>query len=91
MEENQENVQTNEPKNFNTCALLSFILSLVGLVIFGLPCGIASVILGIIGIATFKRETQKSKWMAIAGLCIGIVDVASVLLYTSMLVQNIVS
>ena len=31
MDENQENVQPNEQKKFNICALLSFILSLVGL------------------------------------------------------------
>lgn len=91
MDENQENVQPNEQKKFNICALLSFILSLVGLIVAALPCGIASVILGIVGLVTFKPETQKGRWMAIAGLCIGLVDVAAALLYAGMIAQNILS
>lgn len=91
MDENQENVQPNEQKKFNICALLSFILSLVGLIVAALPCGIASVILGIVGLVTFKPETQKGRWMAITGLCIGAVDVLFALLYAGMIAQNILS
>ena len=91
MDENQENVQPNEQKKFNICALLSFILSLVGLVVAALPCGIVSVILGIVGLVTFKTETQKGRWMAITGLCVGLLDVAAALLYAGMLAQTILS
>ncbi len=78
--EQNENVNTNtatsqEEKKLNTCGLLSFILSLVGLFIIAIPLGIASIILGIVGIVKFDKEKQKCKWMGIAGLCVGAFDV----------------
>ena len=71
---------TNVEKNLNICALLSFIFSLVGLFVFGVPLGIAAIILGIIGIVKFDNEKQKFKWMAIVGLVLGVVDVIAILL-----------
>lgn len=71
---------TNVEKNLNICALLSFIFSLVGLFVFGVPLGIAAIILGIIGIVKFDKEKQKFKWMAIVGLVLGVVDVIAILL-----------
>ena len=94
MDENEvkqeENVNTNtttskEDKKLNICALLSFIFSLVGLLILGLLLGIAAVVLGIIGINKFDPDTQKCKWMAITGTAVGAVDVVFVLLFASML------
>ncbi len=71
---------TNVEKNLNICALLSFIFSLVGLFVFGVPLGIAAIILGIIGIVKFDNEKQKFKWMAIVGLVLGAVDIIAILL-----------
>ena len=94
MDENEvkqeENVSTNttssqEEKKLNICGLLSFIFSLVGLLILGLPLGIAAVVLGIVGIVKFNPDTQKCKWMAITGTAVGAVDVVFVLLFASML------
>ena len=94
MDENEvkqeENVSTNttssqEETKLNICGLLSFIFSLVGLLILGLPLGIAAVVLGIVGIVKFNPDTQKCKWMAITGTAVGAVDVVFVLLFTSML------
>ena len=65
----------NEEKSLNICALLSFIFSLVGLLVLPIPLGIAAVALGIVGIVKFDKEKQKYKWMAIAGLCIGAFDI----------------
>ena len=70
----------NMPKKNNTPALISFILSLVGLLVAGLPCGIAAVITGIIGIVKFNPETEKGKGLAIAGLIVGILDVIFVVM-----------
>ena len=86
--EQNENTNTTSSvgeKKLNICGLLSFIFSLVGLLILGLPLGTAAVVLGIIGIVKFNPETQKAKWMAITGLAVGAVDVVFVLLYTSIL------
>ena len=57
--------------------LISIIIALVGLFIFGIPCGVASLILGIIGIVT-AGET-KGKGMAIAGTVVGAIDLVIVL------------
>ena len=64
-------------KELNVLGLISMIIALVGLFIFGIPCGIASLILGIIGIAT-AGET-KGKDMAIVGTVVGAIDLVAVL------------
>lgn len=64
-------------KELNVLGLISMIIALVGLFIFGIPCGVASLILGIIGIAT-AGET-KGKGMAIAGTVVGAIDLVAVL------------
>lgn len=64
-------------KELNVLGLISMIISLVGLFIFGIPCGVASLILGIIGIVT-AGET-KGKGMAITGTVIGAIDVVVML------------
>ena len=81
-EETKQNAETNpvqnQEKKVNTCCLLSFIFSLVALFVFGIPLGIAAIVLGIIGIAKFKNDSEKFRWMGIVGLCIGLLDVISV-------------
>lgn len=76
MEENNE--QMPVVKKNNGAALASFILSLVGLIVAGIPCGVAAVVTGIVGLTKFNPETQKNKWMAIFGLVLGIIDVVLV-------------
>lgn len=72
MEEN--NQETKTAKKNNGIALASFILSLIGLIVAGIPCGIAAVITGITALSKFDSETQKNKWMAIFGIVLGILD-----------------
>ncbi len=76
----QNNNQGVNSKKVNNCALLSFIFSLVGLIVAGLPCGIVAVITGIIGLVKFNPSTEKSKWMAVTGLIIGVVDIVFVII-----------
>ena len=64
-------------KELNVLGLISMIIALVGLFIFGIPCGVASLILGIIGIAT-AGET-KDKCMAIVGTVVGVIDLVAML------------
>ena len=74
----ENNEQMPVVKKNNGDALASFILSLVGLIIAGIPCGVAAVVTGIVGLTKFNPETQKNKWMAIFGLVLGIIDVVLV-------------
>ena len=66
----------------NSMALTSFILSLVGLIVAGLPCGIVAVILGIVGLVKFDATKEKGKGFAIAGLIVGVIDVVAVIIST---------
>ena len=82
--ENTAQNQTTD-KKMNICCLLSFIFSMVGILMFGLPCGIVATILGIIGITTFKQEKQTAKWMGVTGLCVGAVEFVFMSMYVFML------
>ena len=70
-----------EEKKNNPLAIASLVLSLVGLLVAGLPCGMAAAVTGIVGIARFDSEKEKGKGMAIAGLVIGIIDIFMVFLW----------
>ena len=70
-----ENSKTNTiNKKINICCLLSFIFSMIGIIVYGFFCGIAATILGIIGLATFKPERQTARWQGITGLTVGAVE-----------------
>ena len=64
-------------KELNVLGLISMIIALIGLFIFGIPCGVTSLLLGIIGIAT--AGDTKGKGMAITGTIIGAIDLVAVL------------
>ncbi len=74
-----QTTQNTGTKKQNNFALVSFILSLVGLIIAGLPCGIVAVILGIISLVKFDSTKEKGKGFGIAGLVIGVIDVVAVI------------
>lgn len=63
-----------ENKKLNICCLLSFIFAMIGIIMYGFFCGIIATILGIIGVATFKPQSQKAKGLGIAGLAVGAVE-----------------
>lgn len=99
-EQNTENIEVEaqviedgepkEKKKLNGYAMASFICSIVGLVIFGMPLGLAAIVTGINGIREFDKETQNNKWMAIAGLAIGIIDVIFVSQYSIMIYNQVI-
>lgn len=75
-----------EKKKLNIFGFFSFIFSIVGILIAGIFIGIGSIILGIIGIYTFEKEKQKYRWMAIAGICLGVVAILGGILYSTTFV-----
>ena len=64
-------------RELNALGLISMVIAIIGLFVFGIPCGIASLILGIIGIATAGES--KDKGMAIAGTAVGAIDLVAML------------
>lgn len=99
-EQNAENIEVEaqviedgepkEKKKLNGYALASFICSIVGLLIFGMPLGLAAIVTGVNGIREFDKEKQNNKWMAIAGLVIGIIDVIFVSQYSIMIYNQVI-
>ena len=81
---NQNANTQNMQKINNSFALASFICSMVGLLIFGIPCGVAAIVTGILGLVKFDLEKEKNKWMAIVGLVVGIFDFIIVAMYNVM-------
>ena len=77
--ENTANV--NNEKKVNVSCLLSFIFSMVGILCFGMFMGLAATILGIVGLTTFKPDTQQYKWMGVTGLAVGAVEFVVMTLY----------
>ncbi|MCR5146905.1 MAG: DUF4190 domain-containing protein [Clostridia bacterium] len=87
MEENNEQMRIQ--KKTNPQALASFILALVGIIVAGIPCGIAAVITGILGLTKFNPETQKNKWMAIVGIVLGAIDIILVAIALPTILKNL--
>ena len=77
-----QTTQSGGQRKQNAMALTSFILSLVGLIIAGLPCGIVAIVTGIIGLVKFDVTKEKGKGFAIAGLVVGVIDVIAVIVST---------
>ena len=85
------NNETVQEKKVNSYALASFICSLVGLLVCGLPLGIAAVITGgyayvskvLLEDSRYKEEKENGKWMAVTGLALGIIDIVCVIIYLS--------
>ena len=82
--QNNQNVNTaNQEGKYNGQAIASFVVSLVGLIIFGLICGIISLSLGITALKHIKEfSNEKGKGLAIAGIVIGSIDLVFVLFGT---------
>ena len=55
-------------------AIIGLLVGIVGLFIFGVPCGVLAIILGI---ASYAREKTALAWLA---LILGMVDIATVLI-----------
>lgn len=81
MENKETEVVNDMPKKNNTTGMISFIFSLVGILVAGLPCGIAATVTGIIGLTKFDAEKEKGRWMAITGLVIGIIEIIVMTMY----------
>ena len=83
--QNNDSVQNVNVGESKTCgqAIASLVLSLVGLLIFGLICGILAISMSTVALNRIKIDSNlKGKGLAIAGLVIGIIDCVFVGLYT---------
>jgi hypothetical protein len=65
--------------------ILSFVFAIVGIFFAGIPCGIAAVVLGIIGLATHRRL----KGFGISGIIVGVIDIVIVAVYVTLVAMGI--
>lgn len=64
-----------EPNTYSCNVITGFALSLVGLFVAGLVCGISGLILSVIGLKETKENNAKGYGLAIAGLVISIINI----------------
>jgi hypothetical protein len=74
-----------KPPGTNGKAIASLVTSVAGLLLCGLP-SIAGIILGIVAMRETKRTGQDGFGLAVAGLVIGSVVVALVVLYIAFII-----
>ena len=67
-------------KKVNGLAVAGFVVSLVGLFCFGWLCGILSIVFSAVALKQIPAKNQGGKGLAVAGLVIGIIDIASYIL-----------
>lgn len=84
-------ISNSEERKTDGLAIASFVVSLVGLLIAGLWCGIISLCLGIPALRRIKAFNKKGKGLAIAGIAIGGFDIVAVLLYAALAVATVSS
>lgn len=67
--------ENNKSLKLSTNALAGFIVSLVGIIIFAIPCGVSSTIFSALALKDTNSGKFRGKGLAIAGLIIGIIDI----------------
>ena len=73
-------------KSATGLSIASFVLGVVGLIIFGIPAGILAVVFGGIAMSRYKKHPEeKLKGLAIAGLILGIIDIVGALIVVGSL------
>ena len=76
-----ESEAVDNKKKINGTGLTGFILSLCSIFIFGIILSILGIVFSSIGLATFKKDTQRGRGFAIAGLVISIVALFILLIF----------
>ena len=62
-------------QKFSGKAIAGFILSLIGIFISAIPCGIVGTILSALGMKETTSKNKKGRGLAIAGLVVSIIDI----------------
>ncbi len=63
-------------KKLSIKALVGFIVSLSGLLVLTIPCGIVGLVFSILGMKEIKSSDKTGKGFAMTGLIVSIIDIA---------------
>ena len=76
---------THEPApKFSGKVIAGLVLSLVGIIVAAIPCGIIGLIFSSLGLKELRLPQYKGNGMAIAGMVISIIDVVLGIIYLAM-------
>ena len=74
VEQANANAEKTKPK-FSGMAITGFVLSLVGILVLAIPCGIIGLVFSSVAMKDTLALVRRGRGMAIAGLVISIVDI----------------
>ena len=75
---------TETVAKFSSKAIAGFVLSLVGIIVAALPCGIIGLVFFSLGIKETRLPQYKGSGLAIAGLIISIIDILFGIIYLGL-------
>ena len=76
---------TNEPApKFSGKAIAGFVLSLVGIIVAAIPCGIIGLVFSSLGMKEVQLPQYKGNGMVIAGMVISIIDIVIGIIYLAI-------
>ena len=82
----QQTKQTKANGPGKTGAVIAFSLSILGLLIFGIPLGITSIIWGILSLNKMTRAGVTGKGFAIAAIVLGVIDIIGSIIALAILI-----
>ena len=70
-----DNNEQTTAKKYSGKSITGFVLSLVGILIAAIPCGIIGLVFSALGMKDIETHEYKGKGLAISGLVISIIDI----------------
>ena len=81
-----ESAKSAVEKKMSGFAISGFIVSLVGLIVFGMVCGFAGAILSLVALKMIsKDDALKGNGLAISGLVISIIDIVVSIIFINII------
>ena len=78
--------ESSKKSKFSGKCIVGFVLSLIGIIVAAIPCGIIGVIFASLGLKEVDMEDCKGKGLAISGMIISIIDIVVGAIYILTLI-----
>ena len=80
-----EYIRFDNVTKFSAMAIVGFVISLVGILIAAVPCGIIGLVFSSLGIRDAQVRRYRGNGLAISGLVISIIDIIIGIIYLAIL------
>lgn len=81
----KEYIQFDNVTKFSAMAIVGFVLSLVGILVAAIPCGIIGLVFSSLGMRDAQVRRYRGNGLAIAGLVVSIIDIIFGIIYLAVL------